>query len=937
MAQVFWQTQWMSKKPTSYVDVLNAKPKINLFDFWWVKQSQPTQTKQMNFWQPVSQRNVTNFADYQSTLPKQTIQQPTQKSGFSLFPTANAMEEKDLIQTFLDDNTVNVQNRQTVFEMLKDNVPKNVIEDAIINKAWYKWTQPQQEQPWFLSKVWQWFTDISRNIYEWVENVWADVINVWLSAFLKEPIKPMREQLIPTWEEYKWWLLKKSFDTIWKRWTELWEIIDVAWEEQTKAESVVQWVAKVGRWILDIAWDTFMSWLSTLTPDKQKEQITNLITNIAQTEWWQKAIETAETLSNKYKEFKTNNPRAWRNVDAIWTFIEWALEIAWVWLAWKWITKWLDKTIDLWTTWIEKTWEVLTKWGKLLSKWVDKILPSKPTIDKIYDSYNKWVAPSVKIKENPLKAQQHKENVITMWTDIVENKNKLKYTDTEWNIIAEWKLPESIDETAQAITQRNDEIFNEYRNLEKSTWLDKEVSYQKVVDNLWKLRDEIKSNPELQDLLPFIDKKIERYSKAKWNLDTTINAKKSLNQKLKAFYKKWSYDDVWKDAVDLVVNKTLWEILDETISNSSYTALKQKWGALKNLQEEIFKRNAVSSRAKEFSLFDLTNPISAMEVIQWIATWNALNLVKASWIQWVKWYMKFRNSPNTQIREFFKQIEKWLQKWDLKSNQIKNVNIPTSSSVSIPVSESKQIKPSILSPREKELLKPNSTTNVSNKTNTSPNKTWRELLKKVLPSNFKEKAQDFLEWVAEKVGAKKNLLPRTEKQVSIDKTKLLKPSDKGVIKEVNKLNTWEDIVLIRWTWWWGSWAGEAIRWKWLYLTDNTDVAKHYGKNIEKITIKNSNILDWNETLKNSKSIIDKLPKDMQNYLDKNWEYSYNQLIRDIEWNTWLEAEKIADELNHILKQKYQWVRFNIWLVNDSLSEKWLWNKNAFIIFGNKAK
>ena len=138
----------MSTKTPNAMSYLQkaTTPKFNAFDF-----SKPV-TPVMNFWQWVSQANVTNFSDYKKTIPQ--TQPATKSSGFSLIPTANAMEEKDLIQSFLDDSTVDVQHRSTVFEMLKDNVPQNIIEDAIINKSWYKWIQPTQEQPWFLSKVW---------------------------------------------------------------------------------------------------------------------------------------------------------------------------------------------------------------------------------------------------------------------------------------------------------------------------------------------------------------------------------------------------------------------------------------------------------------------------------------------------------------------------------------------------------------------------------------------------------------------------------------------------------------------------------------------------------------------------------------------------------------------------------------------------------------
>ena len=55
-------------------------------------------------------------------------------------------------------------------------------------------------------------------------------------------------------------------------------------------------------------------------------------------------------------------------------------------------------------------------------------------------------------------------------------------------------------------------------------------------------------------------------------------------------------------------------------------------------------------------------------------------------------------------------------------------------------------------------LKPNQPTNVSNKPIQETSKTWRKILNKILPSNFKEKAQDFVEWVADKVGARTKLL-----------------------------------------------------------------------------------------------------------------------------------------------------------------------------------
>lgn len=159
----------------------------------------------------------------------------------------------------------------------------------------------------------------------------------------------------------------------------------------------------------------------------------------------------------------------------------------------------------------------------------------------------------------------------------------------------------------------------------------------------------------------------------------------------------------------------------------------------------------------------------------------------------------------------------------------------------------------------------------------------------------------------------------------------MKDTNKTIAKVTN-LNDWKDITLVRWVWGANNWAWESIRWKWLYLTDNIDVAKHYWSNIETVSIKNKDILDWDITkLNNVKKIISSLPNDMKRYLDDSYEYTYSSLLKTIEWNTGIESEKVAEAINRSLKDKYKWVKFKIWTVNDTLDEAWLWNENAFII------
>lgn len=155
------------------------------------------------------------------------------------------------------------------------------------------------------------------------------------------------------------------------------------------------------------------------------------------------------------------------------------------------------------------------------------------------------------------------------------------------------------------------------------------------------------------------------------------------------------------------------------------------------------------------------------------------------------------------------------------------------------------------------------------------------------------------------------------------------------IKKVEKLNDWSTIKLVRGSWNTNNWAWEAMRGKWLYLTDNVDVAKYYWDDIKVVEIKNSNLLDWEEIINNKlkDDIIKNLPEEMKRDLLKDSDYTYNRLVRDIEWNTGIDWETVSDAINTTLKKKnYKWVRYKIWILNDTLVDMWLWWESAFIMF-----
>lgn len=64
-------------------------------------------------------------------LPRATSSSPQNKGSFSIIPEASASEEKDLLQSYLDDTTVSRKDRETVFQMIDDGLEVGEIEGII--------------------------------------------------------------------------------------------------------------------------------------------------------------------------------------------------------------------------------------------------------------------------------------------------------------------------------------------------------------------------------------------------------------------------------------------------------------------------------------------------------------------------------------------------------------------------------------------------------------------------------------------------------------------------------------------------------------------------------------------------------------------------------------------------------------------------------------
>ena len=221
-----------------------------------------------------------------------------------------------------------------------------------------------QKLIWIDPNVAKWGQDIARNIYKGTENLFADAINVWAKAIWSDfRTKPLSEQLVPTWEKYEGGLLQKTANIIGDKAT---NIFDIQSNQSTNwqglkdfASSSIQTSWELGFAIGWVLWESFMAWLSTLTPDAAKEELKSFVTDMSQGETGQQIKELYSKAQSDLKSYEKANPQAYKNWKGWVGTILWPLDASATKVGTKLIKEWArdvaNTTIDQWI----KTWNAI--------------------------------------------------------------------------------------------------------------------------------------------------------------------------------------------------------------------------------------------------------------------------------------------------------------------------------------------------------------------------------------------------------------------------------------------------------------------------------------------------------------------------------------------------------------------------------------------------
>lgn len=249
---------------------------------------------------------------------------------------------------------------------------------------------------------------------------------------------------------------------------------------------------------------------------------------------------------------------------------------------------------------------------------------------------------------------------------IVLNKNNLAFTDDAGHVVKS-KLPSSLGEFSDAIHQTKTNLFHMYDYLaQKAGRGGAKVNLNTISDELEKITKSKVLNTERPEIINYINTKISAYKKAGGYTATEAQEAISvLNDSLKSFYKNPSYDTASKAYVDALIANKLRDSLDDVIGKTAgagYQVLKNRYGALKAIENDVARRTLVDARKNIKGLVDFSDIHSSGAVIHGLTSMNPATLASGATMKSMSAWLKWINDPNRIVKDMFNKADKLVTK-----------------------------------------------------------------------------------------------------------------------------------------------------------------------------------------------------------------------------------------------------------------------------------
>lgn len=504
--------------------------------------------------------------------------------------------------------------------------------DKLLKKWWLVksetfWQKLWDFGVWFMQSPWKFWYNI---IWQWIDKA----------------AKSMADKL--QWSDLQKRVTEKAVEMFWE------DEVN-AYVEQRNRE-LENWTAFNGREATDIRTPILWEERANSKATKAWEVVWDIASSIALTAPLASAMAPAYAASTIPQALAM-----WAAEWAIWT------TVSSVWTSWELPT---EKEMAIWM-WLWAAWWALSRY---LAK--PKISTDKELKKEAEQYIQKSIKPTVKGKQNAKDFDKFIDNTMDSVDAMVKNKSVLQYTDDAWNVV-KWELPKNMREFSEAIDSMKRYVYQEYDDIAKQAWdAGAKVNLNKLYQQLDDMADDISANmanPWWRKTVEQYKDILLQYTDDAWNIsmDQATKLTQEYNNLLKAFFKNPNMNDVSKNAIIAQMNKWVRNAINDWIddalwnaikwwskASTQYSELKQLYGKLLSIEDEVSKRALVLARNNSkwlsqtmidsLSAWDIAEALLTLDVWK-VAKWTAMKLIWSIY--------QNLNSPDRNLQQLFKLIE----------------------------------------------------------------------------------------------------------------------------------------------------------------------------------------------------------------------------------------------------------------------------------------
>lgn len=281
----------------------------------------------------------------------------------------------------------------------------------------------------------------------------------------------------------------------------------------------------------------------------------------------------------------------------------------------------------------------------------------KPVAEQTKQKLTEYISKAIKprmtnLNVNQLKKVQDKQ--IQAFQVLANNKNAIKITDEAGFRVN--RLPKTVREVSEAITDVKTKLFNQYDKLARGAG--EQGANFNPIKTIGELRNLAKDKSYSPSLRKYVTDIADEILELKGESPVVVQSRiKELNESLAGYFA--GRVEKGKARIDASVAKLLNEELDDVIYNftgGQWKKLRSDFSALKSIEKDVNKQALLMMKRNTKGMADLTDIFTGGDLVSGVMTLNPNQILRASVGRGIKEWYKYLNNPDRYIRKIFEEL-----------------------------------------------------------------------------------------------------------------------------------------------------------------------------------------------------------------------------------------------------------------------------------------